>query len=329
MNIIPQLRCPYSGQRLRACDEQSLVSEDGSARYPIVSGIPDLRIFDPPYVSRDLEAERVERLTEASARLDFEELVRFYETEVLAGRPRAQQERGIAHRLALRARAPARLERLLREVEFDSGRIGEQVLDLGCGSGEALVRLGPLSPGQVVGVDVSLEELILGRKLLGERGVSAGLVAGCAEALPFAGDTFSFVYSPDVIEHVRDQAAYLGETRRVLRPGGTVVLNSPNRFSLVAPEPHVGIWGLGFLPRAWMDPFCRFVGKGGYTGKRLLSLPELRRLLRSHFPDHRIVSRKSNPKARSLAGKLFRWTSPVSERAFAYVEAMHDVVAVK
>ena len=155
------------------------------------------------------------------------------------------------------------------------------------------------------------------------------MVAGCAEALPFAPDTFSFIYSPDVIEHVRDQRVYLSEARRVLQPGGAIVLNSPNRFSLVAPEPHVGIWGLGFLPRAWMDPVCKILGKGGYKGKRLLSLPELRRLLRATFPNHQVVSRRSNPNAHSIAGKIFHFTSPLSERALAHISGLHDVVAVK
>ena len=122
---------------------------------------------------------------------------------------------------------------------------------------------------------------------------------------------------------------YLNEAKRVLQPGGAMVLNSPNRFSLVAPEPHVGLWGLGFLPRAWMNPVCKMLGKGGYTGKRLLSLPELRRLLREMFANYRIVSRKSNPDARSLAGKVFHLTSPLSERAFAHISGLHDVVAVK
>ena len=121
----------------------------------------------------------------------------------------------------------------------------------------------------------------------------------------------------------------MNEVNRVLRLGGAIVLNSPNRFSLVAPEPHVGIWGLGFLPRAWMDPVCKMLGKGGYKGKRLLSLPELRRLLRANFPNHQVVSRRSNPSAQSMAGKIFHFTSPLSERAFAHISELHDVVAVK
>src|SRR3546814_9477907 len=114
-----------------------------------------------------------------------------------------------------------------------------------------------------------------------EEGASAVLIAGVAEALPFADGLFSFVYSPDVIEHVTSQPAYLAEIHRVLSPGAPTLLNSPNRFSVLSPEPHVGIWGLGFLPRALMDPVCRLAGKGPYRSEEHTS--ELQSLMRISY----------------------------------------------
>ena len=99
MNVLSILRCPLSGEILQRLDELTLVTNSGSKKYAVVADIPDLRVFDPPYVTRQEEADRVERLHEASAQLDYEGLVRFYETKVLASRPRAQIEKGIAHRL--------------------------------------------------------------------------------------------------------------------------------------------------------------------------------------------------------------------------------------
>ena len=178
-------------------------------------------------------------------------------------------------------------------------------------------------------MDISLTELKLAQKLLEEAGISACLVAACAEAMPFCSDYFDFVYSPDVIEHVSDQGRYLDEIYRILSQDGKVLLNSPNRYSLVCPEPHVGIWGLTFLPRPWIDPVCRLLGKGSYIGKRLVSLVELRLLISKKFSSFEILSRRSNPAAESLMGRLYYQFSPWAEKLFAYVADQHVVIARK
>lgn len=323
------LRCPRSKSALTWKDADTLVGQDCGHEYPVVHGIPDFRLFDPPYVTREEERRRIALIEEAAPRMSFRELIVHYETEIVGEPSEAKRAKSIDHRLTLPERSRHRLDWLLDAAGFDRAAAGEMVLDLGCGSGEAVASLQALSDGRVVGIDISLEELVLARKLLAEEGGEALLVAGCAEALPFPEDLFSFIYSPDVIEHVSDQRAYLAEAARTLRPGGTVVLNSPNRFSLVAPEPHVHLWALGFLPRAWMDPVSRAFGKGPYTGKRLVSLPELRRLVGEMFPDATIRARESNPTATSLPGKLFRWTSPWSERLYAQIDHQHIVRARK
>lgn len=201
------------------------------------------------------------------------------------------------------------------------------MLDLGCGSGEAIGALYRRGAGQVIGLDISLVELVLAKKLLEEESQQAFLLAGCAEALPLADGLLAFIYSPDVIEHVSDQGRYLAEARRALKSGGQILLNSPNRYTMVCPEPHTGIWLLGFLPRALMDPVCRLLGKGPYIGKRLVSLRELRELLRQTFPDFQVHSREANPQATSLPGKLFYWLRPLSELAFALICDQHVVMA--
>lgn len=329
-SILDLLRCPRSGDRLQP-REGWLVAERAGHRYPVVAGIPDLRLFDPPYVSRAEEARRVERLDEAARRLDYAGLVEFRETEILKDQTPENRRKHIEHRLTLQSRAKRRLHSMLDAARLDAPRCAPEalVLDLGCGSGEALGELGRLTGARVVGIDISLEELLLGRKLIEEEGAEAALVAACAEALPVADGLFAFVYSPDVIEHVASHEDYLKEIHRVLAPGGTTLLNSPNRFSIVTAEPHVGIWGLGFLPRPLMDPACRLAGKGPYVGKKLLSLGELRRSLGSVFRDYSVAGRDSNPDATSLAGRLYHGLSPASVTLFNHVCDQHVVVAVK
>lgn len=325
------LRCPRSGERLRCAGEGWLEAERSGHRYPVVHGIPDFRLFDPPYVTRAEERRRIDLLVEAARTRSYAELVQFYETEILHDQNPERRAWHIEHRLTLPVRAKRRLHSLIELAHFTPPRLapGARVLDLGCGSGEALGELARITGGSLVGIDISLEELFLARKLLAEEGAEAMLVAGCAEALPFAEGVFSFVYSPDVIEHVSSQPDYLKEIRRVLAPGAPALLNSPNRFSILTPEPHVGIWGLGFLPRRLMDPVCRLLGKGPYVGKRLLSMGELKAMVAREFSRHTIYGRDSNPHATSLAGRVYHALRRITVPTFAWLCDQHVIVAVK
>lgn len=97
-----------------------------------------------------------------------------------------------------------------------------EVLDAGCGSGGTTSWLGRW--GRVSGIDLEPAALELARR----RGLSR-LLRGSVEALPFAGDSFDLVTSFDVLYHLRvgDDRAVLAEFRRVLRPGGLVLLRVP------------------------------------------------------------------------------------------------------
>jgi len=52
--------------------------------------------------------------------------------------------------------------------------------------------------------------------------------------LPFADASFDAVYAGEIIEHVGDTASALAEWRRILRPGGTFILSTPNRDRLLS-----------------------------------------------------------------------------------------------
>lgn len=324
------LTCPATREPLTlTADGAELVNTANTHRYPILHGIPDFRQFDPPYMSRAAEAELADRIAEASARLSYDQLIEHYERSL---HPRTRSTRdiesSIEHRRLLRQRAPGRLDYLLKRADAPSLPRG-LTLDLGCGSGEASSALLASGARQVIGLDISLVELMLARKLLTELGLPHLLVAGCGEAMPFADGTFDFVYSPDVIEHVADQSDYLREVARTLAPGGDVLLNSPNRYSVVCPEPHVGLWFVTFLPRPLISPACEMFGRGPYLGKRLLSLNELRTLVCDIFPSSEIHTRRSNPASESLVGRLFYLTRHLSEPLFSHFCDQHVVRAYK
>lgn len=94
-----------------------------------------------------------------------------------------------------------------------------RVLDLGCGTGGVLAQLGVF--GRAYGIDPSPEAATYCHK----RGLPVALASGLN--LPFPDRTFEAVLALDVIEHVDDDVGILREARRVLRPGGIVVITVP------------------------------------------------------------------------------------------------------
>ena len=122
--------------------------------------------------------------------------------------------------------------------------------------------------------------LIVARKRLDEEGLgSIPLACACAERIPLRENCVGTVIAGDVIEHVGDQSAALSEAFRVLSPGGSLFLASPNRFSM-APEPHVGVWGVGFLPRRMMAAYVRHANGLDFRGIRTRGYVGWRSLLR-------------------------------------------------
>ena len=93
--------------------------------------------------------------------------------------------------------------------------------------------------------------------------------AASADRLPWPDGTFAAVVADSVLEHCDDPLAALREWRRVLRPGGRLVVWSPNRFAPVV-DPHVRLWGIGFLPRRWAMAYSRR-RRGGAWVPRLSS----------------------------------------------------------
>jgi ubiquinone/menaquinone biosynthesis C-methylase UbiE len=109
---------------------------------------------------------------------------------------------------------------------------GRDVLDVGCNTGYGTVRFVPVAR-RVVGVDVSpraiegaLDRAVDGRP---EFILSGGL------ELPFPDGSFDLVTSFQVLEHVPDPLVFLRELTRVTRPGGQVILATPNSATRLYP----------------------------------------------------------------------------------------------
>ena len=94
-----------------------------------------------------------------------------------------------------------------------------RILDVGCGTGGNLKLLSQF--GDAEGVDISADALAFCR----ERGLE--VKAGAAEELPYEDGSFDLVTALDVVEHLDDDVAGLREMRRVLRPGGRLLIFVP------------------------------------------------------------------------------------------------------
>lgn len=103
---------------------------------------------------------------------------------------------------------------------------GKRVLDVACGEGYGS-RILSNAAASVVGVDISAEAVAHARSKYAVS--SLEFVEASAALLPLPDDSFDVVVSFETIEHHDQHEEMLSEIRRVLRPGGLLVLSSPNK----------------------------------------------------------------------------------------------------
>ena len=236
------------------------------AAYQLIGGVPDLRIAGPAWIEFEDDLQLARKLAgDPSSGADLvrrifrerrnwtEELVERRSSQVLEAPRRLQGE----------------IDRWLREPLSGTRRF----IDVGCGPG-GLLRAAASRGLNPAGVDVSMAWLIVARRLIEEDGYDIPLAAAMAEHLPLADASVDAAVALDVIEHVHDPAVFVRSLDRIVAPGGSLALSTPNRFSLAA-EPHVGVWGVGWMPRRWQKSWVRFRSGADYSMTRLLSAPEL------------------------------------------------------
>ena len=133
------------------------------------------------------------------------------------GKPSAFGERGITKRLDALGRA-AQLS-------------GERLLDIGCGDGAYTRRLaGGFQRVDAIDIQTDLLDAFRATVIAEPPGVPVAIREMSAERLDYPDGTFDVVTAIEVLEHIEDLDRALREVARVLKPGGTFALTTPNRW---------------------------------------------------------------------------------------------------
>lgn len=145
---------------------------------------------------------------------------------------------------------------------------GKDVLDLGCGTGYGTARVSRKC-ASICGVDISDEAIIYAAQKYHASNLIFRTIRKIEdERLPFADAAFDVILSFQVIEHITDTKIYLEEIRRLLRPGGIVILATPDRSTRLLPA-----------QRPWNKYHVT-----EYSGSSLV------RLLSNHFPEPKLLN---------------------------------------
>ena len=139
--------------------------------------------------------------------------------------------------------------RKLKVYKIDVSR--RVILDVGCGLCGLSIAL-TNACADVVGLDISKQNIQIAKVRLSEKEKLVNLVLGCGEHIPFKIKSFDLVFCKDVIEHVTNPQICAKEISRVLKNAGFLYIAAPNPISprYLLCDPHYNLPLITILPRS-------------------------------------------------------------------------------
>lgn len=208
------------------------------------------------------------RLAEA-ARSEFEDAAQAPETAAAWKSFKAVAHRGPSE-IPYHMRAHFKY---LAEISQQRDRSDIRILDHGCGGGLTLLYLLANGYDGIFGIDIGGHPDVWNTFLRDHAAISGPrfhVYDGIK--LPFDDASFDFIFSEEVLEHVRPDVIgrYYSEEERVLRPGGIVFHRVPHR--LTPYEGHTRTWFLHYLPRGLWLRSLRLLDKDTTTAETAIFL---------------------------------------------------------
>ncbi len=160
---------------------------------------------------------------------------------------------------------------------------GAKVLDVGCQNGATLVSLATRG-ARPTGIEVNAKCARAAEIRLRCHGIESALVVASACEMPFEDASFDGVVASNVIEHVPDARAMVRECARVLKPGGVLYIDGPNRLSpkQFLSDPHYRMAFVSAMPARWARFYVTRVRKfPAYDAETFPIRSQVRRWLRS------------------------------------------------
>jgi ubiquinone/menaquinone biosynthesis C-methylase UbiE len=138
--------------------------------------------------------------------------------------------------------------RVASQIEQFLSVEGKRILEVGAGSGRDGIQLAA-NGARVVSLDYSIPSLsMIGSQLDGRTLIS--LCCGDAFSLPFEDETFDVVFHQGLLEHFRNPGDLIAENRRVLKKGGLLLVDVPQRYHYYTVIKHLmialGSWFAGW-----------------------------------------------------------------------------------
>ncbi|WP_298817078.1 class I SAM-dependent methyltransferase [Chloroflexus sp.] len=178
-------------------------------------------------------------------------------------------------------------ERRLRQEHYQTERLaqaravigdlkGARLLDLGAGMGGFAVAAA-LAGAQVTACEYNPAYCQIIRLRAARYRLHLPIINAAGEKLPLPDAAFDLVVAWDVLEHVQDPVAVLGEIARVLRPGGHALITAINRRAWI--DPHYHMRGINWLPRPLAETLIAMRGRT----KQGAAFRDMQRLSSMHY----------------------------------------------